>query len=47
MDQSDIREVLNLLKSSYKTEDWYLVDDAISYLEEYLDESKSDDYNEE
>lgn len=43
MDQADIKEILSLLKSSYKTEDWELVDEAISYLEEYLDDSDYDD----
>jgi len=43
MDQADIKEILSLLKSSHKTEDWDLVDEAISYLEEYLDDSDYDD----
>jgi len=47
MDQADIKEILNLLKSSHKTEDWDIVEEAISYLEEYLDESEYDDYDEE
>ena len=46
MDQADIKEILSLLKSSYKTEDWELVDEAISYLEEYLDDSNYDDEEE-
>lgn len=46
MDQADIKEILSLLKSSYKTEDWDLVDEAISYLEEYLDDSNYDDEEE-
>ena len=47
MDQAYIKEILNLLKSSHKTEDWDLVEESISYLEEYLDESEYDDYDEE
>jgi hypothetical protein len=44
MDQADIKEILSLLRSAYKREDWDLVDDAVSYLEEYLDESDYNDY---
>jgi hypothetical protein len=46
MDQADIKEILGLLKSSYKTEDWDLVEEAISYLEEYVDDSEYDDEEE-
>jgi hypothetical protein len=41
MEQSDIREVVNLLECAIKSECWDNVDEAILYLRDYLDD---DDY---
>ena len=43
MNESDIIEVLDILKRAIKTDDWDDVDEAILYLKEYLDEYEDDD----
>jgi hypothetical protein len=42
MKQSDIIEVIKLLRSANKHGDWDEVSDAIIYLEEYLEELLED-----
>jgi len=44
MDEFDIKEVLDILKESEKTQDWELVNEAISFMEEYLDNGDVSDY---
>lgn len=43
MNESDIIEILKLLKGASKNRDWDDVSDAITYLKEYLDNSDDDD----
>lgn len=43
MEQSDIREIVKLLNSSIKTQDWDIVEEAVSYLKDYLDETCVDE----
>ena len=43
MEESDIKDIIKILKQSQKFEDWELVEDAISYLREYLRESDEDE----
>ena len=45
MDEFDIKEVLPILKESEKTQDWELVNEAISFMEEYLDNGDVSDYD--
>ena len=45
MDEFDIKEVLDMLKESEKTQDWDLVNEAISFMEEYLDNGDVSDYD--
>ena len=45
MDEFDIKEVLYILKESEKTQDWDLVNEAISFMEEYLDNGDVSDYD--
>lgn len=46
MNESDILEIITLLKVAIKNEDWNDVDEAIIYLQEYLADTndESDDY---
>jgi hypothetical protein len=45
MNESDIIEIIKLLKRASKTADWNDVDEAIEYLQEHLDEyDDSEDY---
>jgi hypothetical protein len=37
MDQSDIREIVDLLENALKLECWDTVEESISYLREYMD----------
>jgi hypothetical protein len=37
--------VLDILKESEKTQDWELVNEAISFMEEYLDNGDVSDYD--
>jgi hypothetical protein len=43
MNESDIIEVLKLLKSAIKNKDWDEVQEATGYLQEYLDEYDDSD----
>jgi hypothetical protein len=43
MNESDIIEVLKLLKSAIKNEDWDEAQEAAGYLQEYLDEYDDSD----
>jgi len=43
MNESDIKEIVEILKSAIKSEDWDEVDEAKNYLEEYLDSYNEDD----
>jgi hypothetical protein len=45
MDEFDIKEVLDILKESEKTQDWELVNEAISFMKEYLDNGDVSDYD--
>lgn len=45
MDEFDIKEVLDILKESEKNQDWDLVNEAISFMEEYLDNDDGSDYD--
>lgn len=38
MNECDILEIVKILKSAVKSNDWDEVEDAINYLEEYTDE---------
>jgi hypothetical protein len=38
MEQTDIKEVIKLLKQSQKLEDWEMVDEVILYLSDYLED---------
>ena len=45
MEQSDIKEIINILKQAYKFEDWTMVYEAIDYLSEFsedLDENNDE-----
>jgi len=42
MEQSDIKEILALLRQSIKQEDWDLVTESIDYLLEFSDEYVND-----
>jgi hypothetical protein len=43
MSESDIIEILKLLKNGIRNEDWDDIVEAKSYLEEYLNEIQDDD----
>jgi hypothetical protein len=43
MNQSDIKEVVRLLKLGRKFEDWDSVDEALEYIIEYMDDVDLDD----
>jgi hypothetical protein len=43
MNESDIKEVLQILKSALRSEDWSEVEEAKNYLQEYLDSFDEDD----
>lgn len=45
MDEFDIKEVLHILKQAEKTQDWDLVNEAISFMEEYLDDEDGSEYD--
>lgn len=48
MEQSDIKEVINILKQAYKFEDWAMVYEAIDYLTDFSEDlSAGDDELEE
>jgi len=42
MEQSDIKEILALLRQSIKHDDWDLVTESIDYLLEFSDEDVND-----
>lgn len=44
MDEFDIKEVLSILKQAEKSQDWDLVNESISFMEEYLDTEDDSDY---
>jgi len=45
MDEFDIKEVLDILKEAEKNQDWDLVNEAISFMEEYLDNEDGSEYD--
>jgi hypothetical protein len=46
MEQSDIKELLNILKNALKIEDWDSIEEAIEYLEDFRDDDDTlDDEN--
>jgi hypothetical protein len=45
MEQSDIKEVINILKNATEIQDWDTVEEAIEYLYEFYDDD--DDLNDE
>ena len=45
MDEFDIKEVLDILKETEKNQDWDLVNEAISFMEEYLDNEDGSEYD--
>ena len=45
MDEFDIKEVLDILKEAEKNQDWDLVNESISFMEEYLDNGDGSDYD--
>lgn len=46
MEESDIKEVLNILKQARKLEDWATVEEAIDYLLEFYDDLNDNDEEE-
>jgi hypothetical protein len=38
MEQSDIKEVLHILKHGYKIQDWDSIEEAIEYLTDFCDD---------
>lgn len=47
MEQSDIKEIVDLLEKALRIECWDTVEESVSYLKEYLDEDTVDGYLEE
>ena len=47
MNQSDIKEIVELLERALKIECWETVEESISYLREYLDDTDILDNHEE
>jgi hypothetical protein len=45
MDEFDIKEVLDILKEAEKNQDLDLVNEAISFMEEYLDNEDGSEYD--
>lgn len=45
MDESAIKEVLDIIKQAEKIQDWDLINEAISFMEEYLDNEDESDYD--
>jgi hypothetical protein len=43
MNESDIKELLQILNSALRSEDWNEVEEARNYLQEYLDTDDSED----
>lgn len=43
MNESDIKEVISILKNALKSKDWDDVCNAKDYLEEYLEDAITDD----
>ena len=43
MEQTDIKEVIKLLTQSQKLEDWEMVDEAILYLNDYLEDDDDEE----
>ena len=46
MEESDIKEVINILKQARKLEDWATVEEAIEYLSEFYDDISDNDEEE-
>ena len=46
MEQSDIREIVELLEKALRLECWETVDESVSYLKEYLDDESFDGFME-
>jgi hypothetical protein len=44
MNESDIIEMLKLLKSAYNSQDWDEIAEAIDYMQEYLDDEDDEEY---
>jgi hypothetical protein len=46
MNESDIKEVIQILKSAMRSENWDEVEEATNYLQEYIDsfDDDGDDY---
>lgn len=38
MEQDDIKEVIKVLEEAVKLEDWRLIDEALDFLTDFLDE---------
>lgn len=47
MEQSDIKELVELLEKALRLECWETVEETLIYMKEYLDENLSDGYLEE
>lgn len=43
MENTDIKELFLMLKDAHKTENWDLIEEAIYYIKEYLDEDSDCD----
>jgi hypothetical protein len=43
MEQTDIKEVIKLLTQSQKLEDWEMVEEAILYLNDYLEDDDDEE----
>lgn len=43
MEQSDIKELIKLLKESHKLEDWAIVEEAVEYLSDFLDDESGEE----
>ncbi len=43
MEQGDIKEIIRLLKQAKRTDDWYIVQEAIEYLNDFDEEFTEED----
>lgn len=43
MEESDIKEIIKMLKTSIKNDDWDLVQDSIDYMNEFLEDVEEEE----
>ncbi len=43
MEESDIKEIIKMLRSSIKNDDWDLVQESIDYMNDFLEDTEEEE----